>query len=175
MTLGYVITYAAVVANESEDLVRLAELLAEADLLWKRLSERYLKVTLEALRGWLEVCTGSAWGIEKIVRSVARSRSEGETLHLTYLLLLLARARGLLGEFREGRSATREALAWSRKCNQRYLEAELLRVDGELAYRAGETEAAVASLRAAVETASAQGAGWLARRALHSLVSRFPD
>ena len=27
---------------------------------------------------------GIAWGIEKIVRSVARSRTEGETLHLTY-------------------------------------------------------------------------------------------
>jgi tetratricopeptide (TPR) repeat protein len=166
MTLGYVITYAAIIANESENFVRLAELLADADHLWKRLSERYLVVTLEALRGWWAVRAGSAGGIEKIVRSVARSRTEGETLHLTYLLLLLARARGMLGEFPEGRAATREGLAWSRNCNQRYLEAELLRVDGELAYRTGETEAAAASLRGAVETASAQGAGWLARRAL---------
>ena len=175
MTLGYVITYAAILADESEDLVRLAELLADADLLWKRLSERYLMVILEALRGWLDVCAGSAGGIEKIVRSVARSRTEGETLHLTYTLLLLARARGMLGEFREGRAATREGLAWSHRCNQRYLEAELWRVDGELAYRSGETEAAAASLRSAVETASAQGAGWLELRALHSFASRFPD
>src|SRR5262245_16602859 len=35
MTLGYVITYAAIIAAESEDLARLAELLAEADLVWK--------------------------------------------------------------------------------------------------------------------------------------------
>ncbi|HEX2403149.1 MAG TPA: transcriptional regulator, partial [Acidimicrobiia bacterium] len=83
MTLGYVITYAAILAAESEDLARLAELLADADLLWKRLSERYLMVVLEALRGWLDVCGGSAGGIDKIVRSVARSRTEGETLHLT--------------------------------------------------------------------------------------------
>ena len=107
MTLGYVITYAAILAAESEDLVRLAELLADADLL-QRLSDRYLMVVLEALRGWLDVCEGSAGGIEKIVRSVARSRTEGETLHLTYTLLLLARARGMVGEFREGRAATRE-------------------------------------------------------------------
>jgi hypothetical protein len=46
---------------------------------------------------------------------------------------------------------------------------------GELAYRSGETEAAAASLRSAVETASAQGAGWLELRALHSFASRFPD
>jgi DNA-binding SARP family transcriptional activator len=175
MTLGYVITYAAIIAAESEDLARVAELLGEADRLWKRFSDRYLMIVLEALRGWLDVCEGSAGGIEKIVRSVARSRAEGETLHLTYGLLLLARARGMVGEFREGRAATREGLAWSHRCNQRYLEAELWRVDGELAYRSGETEAAAASLRSAVEIASAQGAGWLELRALHSFASRFPD
>ena len=175
MTLGYVITYAAILAAESEDLARLAELLADADLLWQRLSERYLMVVLEALRGWLDVCEGSAEGIEKIVRSAARSRAEGETLHLTYTLLLLARARGMVGEFHQGRAATREGLSWSHRCNQRYIEAELWRVDGELAYRSGETEAAAASLRSAVEIASAQGAGWLELRALHSFASRFPE
>jgi ATP/maltotriose-dependent transcriptional regulator MalT len=132
-------------------------------------------VVLEALRGWLDVCEGSAEGIEKIVRSAARSRAEGETLHLTYTLLLLARARGMVGEFRQGRTATREGLSWSHRCNQRYLEAELCRVDGELAYRSGEAEAAAAPLRNAVEIANAQGASWLELRALHSFVSRFPD
>ena len=175
MTLGYVITYAAIIAAESEDLARLAELLGDADRLWKRFADRYLMVVLEALRGWLGVREGSAEGIEKIVRSVARSRTEGETLHLTYTLLLLARARGTVGEFREGRAATREGLSWSHRHNQRYLEAELWRVDGELAYRTGETEAAAASLRSAVEIASTQGAGWLELRALHSFASRFPD
>jgi tetratricopeptide (TPR) repeat protein len=175
MTLGYVITYAAIIAAESEDLVRLAELLGDADLLWKRFSDRYLMVVLEALRGWLDVCKGSAGGIEKIVRSVARSRTEGETLHLTYTLLLLARARGMVGEFRQGRAATREGLSWSDSHNQRYLEAELWRVEGELAHRGGETEAAAASLRRAVEIATAQGAGWLELRALHSLARLFPD
>src|SRR5262245_63940616 len=147
LTSGYVTTYAGILAGESEGLTRLAELLADADLLWKRLSERYLKLVLEALRGWLEVCAGSAEGIEKIVGSVARSRAEGETLHLTYTLLLLARARGLAGELRQGRAAAREGLSWSHRCNQRYLEAELWRIDGELAYRSGERETADASLR----------------------------
>jgi hypothetical protein len=59
--------------------------------------------------------------------------------------------------------------------DQRYLEAELWRMDGELAYRGGEAEAASASLRNAVEVASTQGAGWLELRAAHSLASRFPD
>lgn len=79
---------------------RLAALLADADRLWQRFSDRYLMVVLKALRGWLDVCGGAADGIEQIVRSVAASRSEGENLHLSYTLLLLARARagsGLAG------------------------------------------------------------------------------
>jgi hypothetical protein len=174
MTLWYVLTYAAIIAAESEDLVRLAELLGEAEVLGKRLPMRYLMIVGDALRGWLDVCEGSPAGIERIVRSVARSRTAGESLHLTYTLLLLARARGMAGELHEGRAATREALSWSERRNQRYLEAELWRVDGELGYRSGESEAA-ASLRRAVEVAEAQGASWLELRALHSLASRYPD
>ncbi|HSV81996.1 MAG TPA: AAA family ATPase [Ramlibacter sp.] len=175
MTSWYVTAYSAIIAAESEDLARLAELLTAADSLWKRLPERYLMVVLEAIRGWLDACEGSPGGVEKILESVERSRAEGESLHLTYTLLLLARARGMAGEFGQGRAAAREGLAWSRQCNQHYLEAELWRIDGELAHRSGDTEAAADSLRRAVEIARAQGAVWLELRALHSLASRFPD
>ena len=135
----------------------------------------YLMIVGEALRGWLDVREGSPEGIEKIVRSVARSRTDEETLHLTYTLLLLARARAMARELHQGRAATREGLSWSHNHNQRYLEAELWRVDGELAHRGGEADAAATSLRSAVEIANAQGAGWLELRALHSLASRFPE
>lgn len=174
MTLWYVLTYAAIIAAESEDLVRLAELLGDAELLRERLPERYLTIVGDALRGWLDVCAGSPRGIERIVESVARSRVEGESLHLTYTLLLLARALGMVGELQEGRAAAREGLSLTERRNQRYLEAELWRIDGELAYRCGESDA-VASLRRAVEVADGQGASWLALRALHSLASRQPD
>jgi DNA-binding SARP family transcriptional activator/tetratricopeptide (TPR) repeat protein len=174
MTLWYVLTYAAIVAAESDDLVRLAELLRHAELLGKRLPLRYLMIVGDALRGWLDVCEGSAAGIERIVQSVARSRTEGESLHLTYTLLLLARARGITGELRQGRAATREALSLSDRRNQRYLEAELWRVDGELAFRLGESDAA-ALLRRAVEVAEAQGASWLALHARRSWAARYPD
>ena len=69
----------------------------------------------------------------------------------------------------------RDALSWTERCNQRYLEAELWRVDGELAYRSGEADVAATSLRQAVTVAENQGAGWLGLRALYSLASRFPD
>ena len=174
MTSAYVITYAAIVVAEAGDLARLAELLESADRAWKRFPEPYLNVVLEALRGWLEVSRGSPAGIETIVRSVTASRTEGETLHLTYTLLLLARARAVVGELREGRAATQEALARSRASNQGYLEAELCRVDGELAFRQGDGEA-IDSLRTAVEVAARQGARWLELKALHSTVNRLSD
>ncbi|HEY5623134.1 MAG TPA: AAA family ATPase [Gammaproteobacteria bacterium] len=132
MTLAYVITYAAIVAAEAEDFERLEKLLDDSDGVWQRLTERYLVVVLDALRGWLEVRGGSAGGIEKIERAVARSRAEGETLHLTYTLLLLARAHAAAGNRDAGRAAIREALAWTEARNQRYLEAELRRADSEL-------------------------------------------
>ena len=175
MTRWYVVTYAAILAAEAGNFDRLAELLAEANQLWKRIPMPYLGIVLEALRGWLEVRDGSAAGIERILRAVADSRTDGETLHLTYTLLLLARARHVIGEHRQGRAATREGISLTKAFGQRYLEAELQRIDGELAYSCGETDAAAAALRAAVETAAAQGAGWLELRALNSLAGRFPD
>ena len=175
MTSAYVITYASMLAAEAEAYERLSQLLADADQLWRRVPIGYLRYVLDALRGVVEVREGSTGGIEKIAQSVTRSRAEGENLHLTYTLLLLARTRGSVGELAEGRAAVRDALSWTDRCNQRYLEAELWRVDGELAYRSGEADAAAASLRRAVTVASNQGARWLGLRALCSLASRFPD
>ena len=58
---------------------------------------------------------------------------------------------------------------------QGYLESELLRVDGELAYRSGDRDAAAESLGGAAEVAAARGADWMELRALTALATRFPD
>ncbi|HEY5654603.1 MAG TPA: hypothetical protein VIS04_02100, partial [Woeseiaceae bacterium] len=139
MTLAYVITYAAILAAEAGQSDWLAELLAEAEALRERLPERYLVIVLDALQGWLEVSEGSLGGIDKILQAVGRSRAEGETLHLSYTLLLLARARLQAGEAQEGRVASREALEWTQAVNQRYLEAKLSQIDAELARCTGES------------------------------------
>ncbi len=174
MTLAYVVTYSAILATAADDFRRLEQLLRQTDSIWSRLSERYFKIVLNAIRGWLEVHEGSPTGIDRIVQSTAPSRVEGETLHLTMVLLLLARARARRGELQEARAAAREAIAWSEQCGQRYLMPELLRVNGEAAYGLGEAEAAFASLHRAVEVSRAQGARWLTLKALFSLASRFP-
>ena len=175
MTSAYVVTYASISAAIAEDFTRLSECLEQADRIWSRLSERYLKVVLDALRGWLDVRNGLGAGIDRIVRAVERSRVKGENLHLSFTLLLLARARARHGELHEARAAAREALAWSERWGQHYLDAELLRIDGEFAYSLGEADDALSSLRQAVDISRAQGARWLTLKALHSLSSRFPD
>ena len=81
---------------------------------------------------------------------------------------------GFCGRCRGELAASREGLSLTHRHDQRYLEAELWRVDGELAYRRGESDAA-AALRRAVEVAEGQGASWLERRARRSLASRYPD
>ena len=174
MTLWYVATYAAVVAAESDDNSWLSELLAHIGRLSDRLPMPYLMIVSDALRGWLEVREGAPAGMEKVARSVARARVEGETLHLTYTLLLLGRACEALGEQAEGRAATQEALEWTDRHDQRYLEAELWRVDGELAQGLGDADAAQASLARAIVVAASQGAGWLEQRAERSLAAAFP-
>ena len=155
MTSAYVGSYAAVISAESGDLGRLEELLVHLELIWSRVPLPYLMILGDALRGWFEVLSGAADGVERIVKCSAAVRRDGATLHLTYCLLLLARARDRVGEVPQGRAAATEAVAHSRRWNQRYLEAELLRVDGELAYRSGDATAAAEALRSAVRIAEA--------------------
>ena len=137
---------------------------------------RYLMIVGDALRGWLDVCAGSAGGIERIVRSVARSRTEGETLHLTYTLLLLARARGMARRVprrtscrhaRGSRGHTGATSAISRpSCGE-----------STVSWLIAAENPKPPLLLCAVPSRSpdAQGASWLELRALHSFASRFPD
>ncbi|MHA6347686.1 ATP-binding protein [Roseivivax sp. CAU 1761] len=175
MTSAYVVTYSAILASEAEDYSSLAARLEEADCIWSRFSDRYLNIALSALRGWLEVQEGRMAGIDKILCATVPSRVDGETLHLSLILYLLAQARVQRGEWREASAAAREALAWSEQCNQGYLVPELLRLQGEIAFELGERDTACAALHRAVNVASAQGARWLTLKALHSRVGRFPD
>ena len=98
-----------------------------------------------------------------------------ETLHLSYTLLLLARAHLREKSCVAGRDVVREGLSWTRDRDQRYLEAEFHRVDGELAFEAGDIDFAQSALQNAIDVATRQRAHWLALRALHAYVSRFGD
>jgi predicted ATPase/class 3 adenylate cyclase len=92
------------------------------------------------LRGWALTEQGHIEeGLTLIRHGLATARSAGAELGLTYFLTLLAEAYGKMGQAEEGLTTLAEALTLVDKTGERYYEAELYRLYGELSLRAGET------------------------------------
>jgi predicted ATPase len=116
----------------------------------------------------------TAAGIAQMRRGLDDWRITGALSHRPYQLGLLAEALGRENLVREGLEALTEALALAAATGERFWEAELLRLRGELLLRGGADEAAVrdeaeASFRQAVDVARRQRAGSLELRAAASL------
>jgi class 3 adenylate cyclase/predicted ATPase len=88
------------------------------------------------LRGWALAEQGQAEeGIAHIRQGLAAYRVTGAELGQPYILALLAEAYGNVGQTEEGLSALAEALALVNKTQERWWEAELYRLKGELLRR----------------------------------------
>lgn len=174
MTLGYVITYAAIGAAEAEDTVRLEQLLADGEALRQRFSMRYLSIVLEALRSWLDLRRGAQRGLDGLAAAVQRSRAGRANLHLTYMILLVARAHRHRHELAPAREAVAEGLALTARHGQNYLAAEFSRLEGELALAGGDRDRGRAALRRARRIAGGQKARWQELKARTALVRHFP-
>jgi class 3 adenylate cyclase/predicted ATPase len=85
------------------------------------------------LRGWALAERGQGEeGIAQIHRGLAAYRATGAELARSQYLALLAEAYGKVGQVEEGLSALAEALAVTAKTGERYYEAELYRLKGQL-------------------------------------------
>src|SRR5262249_60394326 len=83
--------------------------------------------------GWARVAQGvGAEGIEEIRAGLATWRSTGTQVGYPTLLAFLADACGRGGRPREGLAALEEALAVVEQSGERFIEAELHRLRGEL-------------------------------------------
>jgi predicted ATPase len=105
------------------------------------------------------------------------SRATGANLITPYWLALLASAHGRLGQAKEGLAATTEALAEVARTGERFWEAELHRLNGQLLLEcdaANEAEAE-ACFHRAIETARAQKARSWELRAATSLARLWRD
>src|SRR5207249_3664298 len=80
-------------------------------------------------------------------------RMMGVRISYAPFLMYLAAAYRDAGMLAEGLAAVEESLSIARETFARYHEPELLRLRGELLYRAGDVEGAQASLRAALDIA----------------------
>ncbi len=91
------------------------------------------------LRGWVLTEQGQEKeGIAQIQQSITAMRAMGAELWRPYVLALLAEAYGKVGEGAEGLVVLTEALATVDRTEERFYEAELYRLRGELTLRAGE-------------------------------------
>jgi class 3 adenylate cyclase/predicted ATPase len=123
------------------------------------------------VRGWALVEQGQGQeGIAQIRQGLTSWRSTGSELGLPYFLALLAEAYGKVGQAEEGFKVLAEALVVVNKSEERWYEAELHRLKGELLRQNGQTEAEVeACFHQAVDMARRQSAKSLELRAVMSL------
>jgi predicted ATPase len=85
------------------------------------------------LRGWALAAQGHGEeGIRQIRQGLDAYRAAGAEQGRPYFLALLAEAHGKVGQFEEGLNALTEAMAMVNRTGERYYEAELYRLNGEL-------------------------------------------
>ena len=170
-SLGYALTFASWLAIDRDDerlarelSGRLAELAEERQL-------GFLEPLGTILRGWLSVTDGeSEHGVDMILVGLDSYRRSGQPLYLPWSLRLLAEVYIGEGRLVEARAAITEALEVVEATEQRFLEAELLRLSGELVLlEGGDREEAESQLARALQVARRQGAVVLERRAAVSL------
>jgi predicted ATPase len=126
-----------------------------------------------AMRGWALAEQGQvAEGMAQIRQCLDTSRATGAELGRSHYLALLAEAHGKVGQAEEGLSALSEALTWVDQSGERFYEAELYRLKGELVLQSGvwsrESEAEKC-FQKAIEIAQKQQAKSLELRAATSL------
>jgi predicted ATPase/DNA-binding winged helix-turn-helix (wHTH) protein len=91
-------------------------------------------------QGWVLVEQGQAEaGIAKMRQGMATVQITGAELSMSYILAQLAEAYGKVGQEKEGLSLLAEALARVEKTGERWYEAELWRLKGELLLQQGHT------------------------------------
>jgi predicted ATPase len=122
------------------------------------------------LHGWALAEEGRAReGIGQMRQGLAGWQATGALSHRPYHLALLAEALGRDGQVRDGLTTLAEALALCTALGERFLEAELHRLRGELLLAGAEADAADTCFRQALDVAVAQQAKALELRAVLSL------
>jgi class 3 adenylate cyclase/predicted ATPase len=132
-SLGFALNFAAVF-HEFRREVRFTQERAEAAISLSK-EQRFAQWMAHGaiLRGWALAQQGQAQeGIEQINQSLRAFRATGAEIQRPQFLALLAEAYGTIGEPEAGLSALAEALALVDTTGERWYEAALYRLKGEL-------------------------------------------
>ena len=163
----YCAKYAAADALLNENFMIADE---KGALLWKALA------TLR--RGWLFAVTGKAQdAVHMITSGLSAYRLTGSTVLIPWWVSSLARAYADLGRFDDARRCIGEAKAAAERTGERWCEAEINRVAGEIALMLPEADTAKAEacFERALEVARAQQAKSWELRAAMSMARLWRD
>lgn len=123
------------------------------------------------LEGWVQIKLGEpAAGIARISQGLADYQASGLTNKLSYYLTTLSEGYLALSQTQMGLSLLADALDWIERTDERWWEAEVYRLQGELLHRQGEPLTTVeACFQHAIAVADRQQAKSLQLRATVSL------
>ena len=170
-SLAYALTFAAWLAIDLGDEPRAREHAERMAALADEQRLGFLQPMGAILRGWVLAGEGRVEdAIAEIGEGLDAYERSGWSLYQPYGLVLLARACRNARRVDAGRTAISRARELTQKTGQRYLDAELHLLEGELILATGGPRAdAESHLAAALEVARHQCSEPLARRAVESL------
>jgi predicted ATPase len=148
----------ATATKEHDELIVLAD--EKGSLFWK--------AYWTSIQGWLFALTGKALdAVQTINAGIAACRSTGGSLFTPSSSLYLAKAYAELGQFDEAWRCIGEAMTAVETTKERWCEAEINRIAGEIALKSPEPDAAKAYFERALAVARAQQAkSWELRAAM---------
>jgi predicted ATPase len=171
-SLGLTLYFASLVAQVLGDVARAAEH-AEAS---RRIATEHDLAMLQAwstgVVGWCAAENGDPdRGIALLIEAIAALQATQSRHLMCYLLGLLAETQMKSGHHAEAMKAAEEGIALAEASGERYYDAELHRLRGEMLASSpnGGKQQAEASFRVAIKIAKEQGARTLERRAHDSL------
>jgi predicted ATPase len=146
-----------------ESIERLVQLSAEQGLVYPQALGTFYT-------GWLLANTGRVEeGIERMRRGLAAIQETGILVERTTRLAMLAESYAKARKAEDGLDVLAQALAFVEETSERYYEAELHRLKGELLWMQGDEAAAEASFHQAIDVARRQQAKSWELRATMSL------
>jgi predicted ATPase len=171
-SLGFALVFAAMVRQYRREVQAVHECADTVISLATTQGFPHWRAQGTLLRGWTLSQQGQAQaGIEQIHQGLSAFRAMGAEINQSYILALLAEAYRTIGEPETGLTMLTEALALVDKTGERWYEAELQRLQGELFLQQTSDNATAAEncFHQAISIAQSQQAKSLELRATTSL------
>ena len=171
-SLGLTLYFAAAAAQVLGDVARAAEHAEASRQIATEHDLAMLGAWSTGVVGWCAAENGDPdRGIALLIEAMAALQDTQSRHLMCYLLGLLAETQMKAGHHAEAMKAVQEGIALAEARGERYYDAELHRLHGELLARSpsGRKQQAEASFRVSIEIAKEQGARTLERKANDSL------